>query len=67
MRDFYRVDSSFVIISAHGTRINEAKESAIIGADGHPVLWSDIISCFSFEKCEALRGKPKVFIFQSCR
>ncbi|KAF7994576.1 hypothetical protein HCN44_004048 [Aphidius gifuensis] len=71
--DLNYVDSCFVIISGHGSRNKYVEESYISGIDSHVnnrngnVYWSEIISYFSHDKCEALRNKPKVFIFQSCR
>lgn len=69
------VDSCFVIISGHGYRCSKIDESCICGISLDPyedeqrgrVYWSEIISYFSHVSCEALRNKPKVFIFQSCR
>ena len=40
---------------------------AIYGIDGRQVLEADIRATFTSQQCPALRGKPKMFIFQSCR
>ena len=67
-----RVDSAFVIISAHGNGKIGRQETEILGIDYtsynyKKVFCTDIINCFSSDQCPNLQGKPKIFIFQTCR
>lgn len=55
-------DALFVFILSHGS------EHGIFGSDGIEVcLESEIISNFDNRNCEAMVGKPKVFVLQACR
>lgn len=55
-------DALFVFILSHGS------EHGIYGTDGIEVcLESEIISHFDNRNCEAMVGKPKVFVLQACR
>lgn len=38
----------------------------LYGVDGYKIDIDTIISMFDSEHCSYLRGKPKVFIFQTC-
>ena len=69
-----KYDSFFAIICSHGkhTIINDSEHSEIHGTDyGSPgsetVTDIDITDNFSTSECLELAGKPKVFIFQTCR
>ena len=73
-KDLYKVDSAFVIISAHGIEDKKdgVSETAILAVDhdlpgAEKVYYSDILNYFTAENCEQLKERPKVFIFQSCR
>lgn len=55
-------DALFVFILSHGS------EHGIFGTDGIEVcLESEILSNFDNRNCEAMVGKPKVFVLQACR
>lgn len=54
-------DAVIVILLSHGT------ESGIYGTDGLEVDMNDILNYFDNRICSPMRGKPKVFIIQSCR
>ena len=69
---FRKVDSAFVIISAHGNGEIGQQATEILGIDytSHfykKVYCTDIIDYFSSEECPNLQGKPKIFVFQTCR
>ncbi len=47
--------------------MSHGRKDYIYGTDGQVVsIQKDIIEPFHQDKCEALSGKPKVFIFQAC-
>ncbi|KAL1425667.1 hypothetical protein MTO96_018961 [Rhipicephalus appendiculatus] len=55
-------DCLVVILMSHGAK------DVIYGVDLQPLhLEDDIISLFDNEGCPALRGKPKLFLFDACR
>lgn len=57
-----------VIIMSHGTN-NQVPGgyTEISGVDGQGLSTEDVVSEFSIENCPAMKGKPKIFIFQCCR
>lgn len=72
MEELRRVDSAFIIISAHGDGKHGRQETEIQGTDCQlpnyeTVFCTDIIDYFTAEQCSYLMGKPKIFIFQTCR
>ncbi|KAL7300737.1 hypothetical protein TKK_0006715 [Trichogramma kaykai] len=67
-----RVDSAFVIISSHGSGQIGHQETEILGIDYSSndykrVVCTNIMNYFTSENCVNLTGKPKIFIFQTCR
>ena len=50
-----------VIVLSHG------REGAVISREGDGVSVASIIDKFNSQSCQALIGKPKLFIFQACR
>ncbi|XP_023290084.1 caspase-2 isoform X2 [Orussus abietinus] len=72
-KDFHKVHSCFVVITSHGDQVaDDSLETEIQGVDFNspryqPVLCTEILDFFTVERCRALAGKPKVFIFQACR
>jgi hypothetical protein len=72
MKELRRVDSAFIIISSHGAGEHGRQETEIQGTDYklpnyETVFCTDIIDYFTAEQCPNLCGKPKIFIFQTCR
>lgn len=72
MPELRRVDSAFVIISSHGTGKLGQQETEVLGIDyksaGYKnVVCTKILNYFTAENCRNLAGKPKIFIFQTCR
>ncbi|KAJ8676109.1 hypothetical protein QAD02_011895 [Eretmocerus hayati] len=72
MAELRRVDSAFVIVSSHGSGKLGHQETEILGVDYNTigykkVVCTNIINFFTAEKCRNLSGKPKIFIFQTCR
>ncbi|XP_015592707.1 caspase-9 isoform X2 [Cephus cinctus] len=68
-KDFTHVDSSFVIISSHGSQCTDTdfNNTLITGTDGDKISCDSIMEFFTASACPTLAGKPKVFIFQVCR
>lgn len=63
-----------VFILSHGGRTTTCNADSridvrdvIYGTDGERVHVRDIMDYFSNDKCSALQGVPKMFIFQACR
>ncbi|XP_014211578.1 caspase Dronc [Copidosoma floridanum] len=72
MKELRRVDAAFIIISSHGHGEYGKQETEIQGTDYlspnyKSVFCTDIIDYFTAEQCPNLCGKPKIFIFQTCR
>ncbi|OXU20628.1 hypothetical protein TSAR_006461 [Trichomalopsis sarcophagae] len=72
MKELRRVDAAFVIISSHGSGKPGNCETEITGIDykskGYKkVVCTSIMNYFTAEHCRYLSGKPKIFIFQTCR
>ena len=62
MRDHEDYDAFFLCVMSHGTR------GAVYGVDGVEVsIETDIVEPFYQDRCIALCGKPKVFLFQACQ
>ena len=61
LNDHETADMCVVIILSHG------KEGAVISREGDGVSVAKIIGKFDSSNCQALIGKPKLFIFQACR
>ena len=60
-KDFTSYDCLFFVILSHG------KQEGILGVDDKPVSLAAITDMFTADKCQSLKGKPKVFIVQACR
>lgn len=57
----HQLDMAVVAILSHG------ENGSIICTNGEKVLIEDILSKFNNREAPTLKGKPKFFIFQSCR
>jgi Caspase domain len=57
---FDEYDCLVIVCLTHGTSVSN--KDVLFGSDGRTVEIDDIIE--PFKSCEALAGKPKVFIFQ---
>ncbi|XP_062601338.1 uncharacterized protein LOC134263050 isoform X2 [Saccostrea cucullata] len=72
LKDF---DCFVFAISTHGLELEETdkvrgftvRDHAVQMFDGEYYSTSQILECFSYQKCKALRGKPKMFFIQACR
>ncbi|XP_061176802.1 uncharacterized protein LOC133185525 isoform X2 [Saccostrea echinata] len=72
VKDF---DCFVFAISTHGLELEEVdkergftvREHAVQMFDGEYYSTSEILEYFSYGKCKALRGKPKLFFIQACR
>lgn len=68
-----RVDMSVLIMMSHGSNVDNSGRvvqggfTQIYGVDDRGLPIDDILDTFSAEKCRAMAGKPKIFIFQCCR
>ncbi|XP_008551525.2 caspase-7 [Microplitis demolitor] len=62
-----KVDSLFVVISAHGGSSNDENNNSVIEFTDGLIPCSEIINYFSVENCPTMAGKPKLFFFQTCR
>lgn len=72
MAELRKADSAFIIISSHGNGRVGLQETEILGVDYNTVgykkvVCTKIINYFTANNCDNLKGKPKVFIFQTCR
>lgn len=56
------VDSCIVIIMSHGR-----DEKSFFTSDNLYLSVNEVVERFSNRECPALKGKPKIFIFQYCR
>ncbi|XP_063606310.1 caspase-1-like [Penaeus indicus] len=56
------VDSCIVIIMSHGR-----DEKSFFTSDNQFLSVNEVVERFSNKECPALKGKPKIFIFQYCR
>lgn len=59
-------DVAVFVFMSHGYE-DVYRQSIIKGTDEEPVEESWIVGQFSNKNCEALRNKPKIFLFQTCR
>ena len=59
-RDYSDYDMAVFVIMAHG------KKDKIIGSDSKDVDIQNDLIC-KICKCESLKDKPKIFLFQACR
>ncbi|XP_042874475.1 caspase-1-like isoform X2 [Penaeus japonicus] len=56
------VDSCIVIVMSHGR-----DEKSFYTSDNQFLSVNEVVERFSNRECPALKGKPKIFIFQYCR
>lgn len=61
------VECVFVIVSSHGYENTRMNDTDIRCSDGKLISCRQIIEFFNNNNCPRLNGKPKVFIFQTCR
>jgi len=62
MTDHEDYDAFFLCVMSHGTH------GAVYGVDGVKVdIKAAIVGPFHQDRCKALCGKPKVFLFQACQ
>lgn len=59
-------DVTVFVFMSHGYE-DVYRQSILKGTDEEPVEESWIVEQFSNRKCAALRNKPKIFLFQTCR
>ncbi|XP_036596993.1 caspase-14 [Trichosurus vulpecula] len=55
------ISCCFVVLMAHG------EEGILQGIDSNTIELDKLFTLLNNENCQALRGKPKVFIVQACR
>lgn len=60
------VDVAVVIVLSHGNA-SDNSNTVILGTDGVSYPVDDILEQFSTDKCQNMKDKPKIFIFQCCR
>ena len=60
--DHSKFDAFICIVMSHG-----GDHDTILGVDGRIVTVEEMTSEFNTVRCETLKEKPKVFIFQFCR
>ena len=61
-REHESCDAFFLCVMSHGA------EGVVYGVDGVDVnIKVDIVGPFHQDRCKALCGKPKVFLFQACQ
>ncbi len=60
-----QVDACFVIVMSHGN--SEEGVDYLVTSDNRKIEITEIVSQFDGHNSKVLRGKPKVFLFQSCR
>jgi caspase-like apoptosis-related cysteine protease len=58
-------DACFVVIMSHGTSVNG--KDYLSSCDDLMIDTDDILAEFNNANSPVLQGKPKVFLFQSCR
>ncbi|OWR55428.1 caspase Nc [Danaus plexippus plexippus] len=61
------VDCVFIVVSSHGYPSSHGSDIDIRCHDGRFISVFEIVNHFNNERFPALRGIPKVFIFQLCR
>lgn len=68
-----KADMSVLIMMSHGSNVDQNGKviqggfTQIYGIDDEGLAIDGILDKFSAEKCPAMAGKPKIFIFQCCR
>ncbi|KAJ8920079.1 hypothetical protein NQ315_011733 [Exocentrus adspersus] len=66
-------DMCIVIMMSHGSNVDDKGMSVrggftqILGTDNMTLPIDDVLDKFTTDKCSAMAGKPKIFIFQCCR
>ena len=62
IRDHENYDAFFLCVMSHGAA------GVVYGVDGVGVdIKTDIVEPFHQDRCRALCGKPKIFLFQACQ
>ncbi len=65
MPEHRQLDACFVIIMTHGTSLNG--KDYLFSCDEFVIDTDDVLAEFNNKNSPVLFGKPKVFLFQSCR
>jgi hypothetical protein len=66
-RDHSRYDSCVVAVMSHGSAGCSTQDSVIVAANGDYLEIEWVLEQFTNENAPSLRGRPKIFFFQTCR